>query len=175
MPSSTSNIMQLLKADHREVDELFAAFEDADGNAIKQAQIASKIGSALSVHAEIEETLFYPAVLMQLDEEGADLTCEATVEHGTLRGLISSMNGADASQPMVRAHVTVLKEYVQHHVKEEENELFPKCEKLDLDFEAMGVEMLELKQRMQEMVSVTPARGSTITIADVSARELAEA
>lgn len=177
---AAATIIDLLKADHREVETLFAAFEEADGNAKKQAALASEIGQALSIHAEIEETLFYPAVLPLLDEEGEDLTCEATVEHGTLHGLIASMNGKDASRPMVRAHVTVLKEYVEHHVKEEEKELFPRVEKLDLDLVAMADLALALKQQLMANVDADrPNQGkgqqATIRIVPVSASPRAEA
>lgn len=173
--NAAATIIDLLKADHRDVEKLFAAFDDADGNIKKQAALASEIGQALTIHAEIEETLFYPVVLPLLDDEGEDLTCEATVEHGTLRGLIAGMNGKEAARPMIRAHVTVLKEYVEHHVKEEERELFPRVEKLDLDLVAMGDRALELKQQlMDDAETELPAQGkgqsSTIRIADVSAR-----
>lgn len=166
-----STIIDLLKADHREVDQLFAAFEKAEDDPKLQASLASQIGQALTIHAEIEETLFYPVVLKLLDEEGRDLICEATVEHGTLRGLIAGMNGNDAARPMIRAHVTVLKEYVEHHVKEEERELFPRVEKLDLDLEAMADRALELRQRLMENASAMKSepRSSTIRIADISA------
>ncbi len=169
-----ATIIDLLKADHREVEKLFAAFEDADGDASEQAALASQIGQALTIHAEIEETLFYPAVLPLLDDEGEDLTCEATVEHGTLRGLIAGMNGNDAARPMIRAHVTVLKEYVEHHVKEEERSLFPRVEKLDVDLTAMGDRALELKQQlMDDAEAERPASGNgrqtTIHVREVTA------
>lgn len=169
------SIIDLLKADHREVEQLFADFEKAEGNPKKQAALASEIGQALTIHAEIEENLLYPVVLKLLDEEGADLTCEATVEHGSLRGLITAMNGNDTSRAMVRAHVTVLKEYVQHHVKEEENELFPRVKALDLDLEAMADEALALKEQLMAQANAEPRKptGSTIRIADVSANGVA--
>ncbi|HSX60618.1 MAG TPA: hemerythrin domain-containing protein [Tahibacter sp.] len=167
-----ATIIDLLKADHREVERLFAEFDEAEGNPKQQAALASRIGQALTIHAEIEETLFYPVVLKLLDEDGEELTCEATVEHGTLRGLITGMNGNDAARPMIRAYVKVLKEYVQHHVKEEERELFPRVEKLDLDLEAMADQALALKEQLTEQAGDPSgiARGSTIRIVDVSAR-----
>lgn len=171
MASRTPTIIDLLKADHREVEELFGEFEKAEGDTRRQAALASQIGQALTIHAEIEENLFYPVVLNELDGEDADLICEATVEHGTLRGLIAGMNGHDAAQPMIQAHVTVLKEYVQHHVREEEKELFPKVEKLGLDLVALGERMLDLKQELTDEAGDMPpsARSSTIRVADVSA------
>lgn len=166
-------IIELLKADHREVEQLFAQFEEADGDARQQALLASQIGQALTIHAEIEETLLYPVVLRRLDEEGRDLTCEATVEHGTLRGLISGMNGKDASQPMIKAHVKVLKEYVEHHVREEEKELFPRIARLDLDLAAMADEALALKDALTAAAGEPGASGKAIRVADVSAHDVA--
>lgn len=166
-------IIELLKADHREVEQLFAQFEKADGDAKQQALLASQIGQALTIHAEIEETLFYPAVLKLLDEDGVDLTCEATVEHGTLRGLITGMNGKDPSDPMVKAHVIVLKEYVEHHVREEEKELFPRSQKLDLDLSAMADEALALKEKLMAAAGEPSGSGKVIRIADVSAKDVA--
>jgi hemerythrin superfamily protein len=169
MASSAASIIDLLEADHREVEKLFSQFEKSEGNAKKQAALASQIGQALTIHAEIEETLFYPVVMTLLDKDEAELVCEATVEHGTLRGLIAGINGQDASEPMIKAHVSVLKEYVEHHVREEENELFPLCRGLDLDLEAMGDQMLALKEQLTTDGGEISVRGSTITIADVKA------
>lgn len=140
-----SAIIELLKKDHREVEELFARFEK-ETQPVKQAVLASRVGQALTIHAEIEVTLLYSVVLRLLDDDGTDLTCEATIEHGTLRGLIAGINGKDVSSPMVKARVSVLKEYVGHHVREEEDALFPRVEQLDLDLEAMGQDMLNLQQ-----------------------------
>jgi hemerythrin superfamily protein len=167
-----ADIIELLKKDHREVEALFAEFEK-ETQAAKQAALASRIGQALTIHAEIEENLFYPVVLELLDDDGADLTCEATVEHGTLRGLIAGMNGKDVSSPMVKAHVIVLKEYVEHHVREEEKELFPRVKKLGLDLDAMGEDMLKLKQQLSEAADGPRKPGPTITVIEVSARDVA--
>ena len=170
--TKTPSIIELLKADHREVEELFAQFENAEGLPAKQARLASRIGQALTVHAEIEEALFYPAVLKQLDDDDVDLVCEATVEHGTLRGLIAGMNGQDVSSRMVKAHVTVLKEYVEHHVREEEREIFPRVEKTGLDLRAMGDDMLDLKRQLTDAAGEPREAGSQIGIVDLSARDL---
>lgn len=166
------SIIDLLKADHREVEQLFAQFEHSDGEAKRLSFLASQIGQALTIHAEIEETLLYPAMLRLMDEEGIDLTCEATVEHGTLRGLIAGMNGKDASQPMVKAYVKVLKEYVEHHVREEEKELFPRVEKLDLDLVALGEDALALKEQLTAAAGVVNVSGGAIHVAEVSTQDI---
>src|SRR3569623_1574984 len=134
------------------------------------AALASQIGQALTIHAELEETFLYPRVfaLAKKDDDEMDLVCEATVEHGTLRGLIADMNGKNPSDPMVKAHVAVLKEYVQHHVKEEEREFFPKVEAMDLDLDAIGEEMATKKRELLAAAGSRPS-GSTIRIVDVKA------
>ena len=98
-----------------------------------------------------------------------DQVCEATVEHGTLRGLIAGMNGKNPSHPMVKAHLVVLKEYVQHHVKEEEREFFPQVEALGLDLDAIGEEIATVKRELLDAAGSLPT-GSTIRIVDVKAR-----
>ena len=167
---SEKSAIALLKADHREVEQLFAAFEDADDDTPKQAALASQIGQALTVHAELEETFLYPRVLAaaKKKDEEMDLVCEATVEHGTLRGLISGMNGKSPSDPMTKARVMVLKEFVEHHVKEEEREFFPKLEGLGLDLDAIGEEMATAKSQLLVAVG-RPASGAIIRVVDVKA------
>lgn len=168
MAANGSNAIDLLKADHREVEHLFAQFDAADGDAHAQAELASRIGQALAIHAELEESLLYPRLLKtEKGEEEVDLVCEATVEHGTLHGLIADMNGRDPSDPMVKARVVVLKEYVKHHVREEEKELFPKVEKSDLDLDAIGAEMQELRRSLESQVD-GGADGTRIHVTEVS-------
>lgn len=168
MAANGSNAIDLLKADHREVERLFAQFDAADGDTRTQAELASRIGQALAIHAELEESLLYPRLLKtEKGEEEVDLVCEATVEHGTLHGLIADMNGRDPSDPMVKARVVVLKEYVRHHVREEEKELFPKVEKSDLDLDAIGAEMQELRRSLESQVD-GGADGTRIHVTEVS-------
>ena len=156
MAASGSNAIDMLKADHRAVERLFAQFDAADGDARAQADLASRIGQALAIHAELEESLLYPRLFKRLNEDGVDLVCEATVEHGTLHGLIADMNGRDPGDPMVKARVVVLKEYVKHHVREEENELFPKVEDSGLDLDAIGDEMAQMRRALEARVDAEP-------------------
>lgn len=165
MATNGSNALDMLKADHREVERLFAQFDAADGDTRTQAELASRIGQALAIHAELEESLLYPRLLVPSNDE-IDLVCEATVEHGTLHGLIADMNGRDPGDPMVKARVVVLKEYVKHHVREEENELFPKVEKSDLDLDAIGEEMAQLRRVLQARVDAG-ADGTRIRVTEV--------
>jgi hemerythrin superfamily protein len=171
MARSQNNAIVLLEADHREVEQLFAEFEEADGDGARQAMLAGQIGQALTIHAELEETLLYPRVFAATKDEDCDLVCEATVEHGTLRGLIADMNGKNPGDQMVKARIMVLKEYVQHHVREEENELFPRVEKLGLDLDVLGEEIATLKRDLMEAVG-SPRPRKNIQVIDISTSDI---
>ena len=117
--------VQLLKQDHRNVEALVAAFEDADDDEL--SSLAENICNMLRVHAQIEEEILYPAAKEALseDEEEAELVSEAEVEHASAKELIAKIEGMTPDHEAFKATVKVLGEYVKHHVKEEENELFP--------------------------------------------------
>lgn len=92
----------------------------------------------------MEEEIFYPAARESIKEE--DLLNEAEVEHASAKDLIEQIQGVESSDPMYDAKVTVLGEYVDHHVQEEEKEMFPKVKKAKMDLEALGQEILEMKE-----------------------------
>jgi len=127
--------LTLLEADHREVDDLFDAFEEASGDA-EQRDIARSICVALKVHARLEEELFYPAVWPALEDNS--LIAEATVEHASARDLIAQIESGAPGEAFFSARVRVLSEYVRHHVEEEEEEIFPQVRKGKLDLAALG-------------------------------------
>lgn len=143
----------LLDADHRKVKKLFKAFDEVAGSKAKNAaqkrrDLADEICLELSVHAQIEEEIFYPALRAAIKE--TDLLDEAEVEHASAKALIAQIESGDESDPKWEAKVTVLGEYIDHHVKEERNEMFTKArsaKKLDL------VAMREqLKVRKEELM-----------------------
>lgn len=142
------NAIDLLKQDHRTVEDLFKKFEDAKDSRSKRS-IANTICDELTVHAIVEEEIFYPAALGVLPDD-KDLIWEATVEHGTLEGLIAVIRDDTDGGEIFDAHVKVLKEYVEHHVKEEENEMFPKVKRSELDMDALGKAMAERKQALAD-------------------------
>ena len=148
--SETKNAIDLLKQDHEEVDGLFKDYEAAkkDGNSSTKLALASHICSALSVHATIEEELFYPAI-RGVDPDIDDLVDEAAVEHQSLKDIIGRLEAAPQSDPLYDAGVKVLSEYVKHHVKEEENEIFPKVRKSTIDLEELGERMLARKAELE--------------------------
>lgn len=165
MAGKESNAIELLKHDHREVDSMFKQF-DAEEDPSSKAEIAQHICLSLIVHSEIEEELFYPAAQRALDEEDRNLVSEAKVEHMSLKRLIDDISGSDSGDEMFEARMKVLKEYVKHHVHEEEHELMPQVKKTDIDLEALGSRLMERKQALiQEYRSYAERQsGSSINL-----------
>lgn len=135
----------LLRADHKLVASLFEQYESAKTVTKKKALVA-QICQELTVHAQIEEEIFYPQVQDALNDH--ELVPEAVVEHATLKALIAQIEDAEPDNEMYDAKVKVLSEYVQHHVKEEQTEIFPKVKKTDLDLAAIGKELVQRKEEL---------------------------
>ena len=149
MAGKESNAIELLKHDHREVESMFKQFDAEDASRSK-AEMAQHICLSLIVHSEIEEELFYPAAKRALEDEGRDLIAEAKVEHMSLKRLIDDISGSSPGDELFEARMTVLKEYVKHHVHEEEHELMPQVKRADIDLEALGSRLQERKQALIE-------------------------
>jgi hypothetical protein len=149
MAGKESNAIELLKHDHREVESMFKQF-DAEDESRSKAEMAQHICLSLIVHSEIEEELFYPAAQRALEDEDRDLVAEAKVEHMSLKRLIDDISGSSPSDELFEARMTVLKEYVKHHVHEEEHELMPQVKRADIDLEALGSRLQERKQALIE-------------------------
>ena len=161
--SESTSAIELLKRDHDEVDAMFRQFEDMkdDGDAAAKESLVEKICDALTVHAQIEEEIFYPAARRALhEEEGKELLDEAAVEHQTLKDLVGRLESAPIDDPLYDAGVKVLSEYVKHHVREEENELFPKVRSSDMDLQAIGEQLAQRKQQLEAGRSRTSRNGS---------------
>jgi hemerythrin superfamily protein len=137
----------LLKADHALVQGLFDRFEKARGDDRKRA-LAEKICQELRVHTQIEEEIFYPAAREVLRDE--DLMDEAEVEHAGAKDLIGQIESSSPGAELYDAKVTVLGEYIKHHVKEEHEEMFPKLRKTKLDMQALGERLQARKTQLQE-------------------------
>ena len=140
----------LLIADHEEVAKLFAAYGRAKARKDLKTKsgLAAKICQALTVHATIEEEIFYPDVERALGKTGPDMIGEATVEHGSLKTLIAELESLPASDRLFDPTVKVLQEYVEHHVEEEETEMFPKVRRTKLDLVAIGEQLAARKQEL---------------------------
>jgi hemerythrin-like domain-containing protein len=139
--------LALLRADHQIVQELFDKFEKTRSEDRKGA-IAEQVCKELTVHAQIEEEIFYPAVREAIREK--DLIDEATVEHQSAKDLIAQIEGGQPGQELFDAKVKVLGEYIKHHVKEEQNELFPQVRKTKLDLRELGERLQARKQELME-------------------------
>lgn len=160
--SGTTDAIDLLKADHAAVDAMFKEYESIKDTRRDKAKadLVEQICGALSTHATIEEEIFYPAV--RKDSETNTLVNEAAVEHQTLKDIIGRLRTATPSDPLFNAGVKVLSEYVSHHVKEEEDELFPQVRRMDIDLERLGV---RLQSRKDELTggAMTSLRASGAT------------
>jgi hemerythrin superfamily protein len=134
----------MLKQDHREVKKLFQEFDRTEDDTRKQ-ELAGQICSSLKIHAQIEEEVFYPAAYDALDKEGDDLLDEAVVEHSSAKALIAEIEAMKVGEPLFDAKIKVLGEYIDHHDKEEESELFPECREAGMDLKALGETLAQRK------------------------------
>ena len=140
-----ADAVKLLKDDHKEVKTYFKQYETLESDAEKQA-LADKICLALTVHAQIEEEIYYPAAREAIDDD--DLLDEAEVEHASAKQLIAEIQAMKAGDRLFDAKVTVLGEYIDHHVKEEESEMFPESRDGDLDLKALGAQLAMRKAEL---------------------------
>jgi hypothetical protein len=156
----------LLKADHRAVEELFGKFEKASGTERKQ-KLAEEICLELSVHAQIEEEIFYPACEGKVDE---DLLKESYVEHDAAKLLIAEiMVDAPKSDEFYDAKVKVLQEEIEHHVEEEEKRLdglFAQARKAELDMDALGERLAVRKQELTDQFKASGIPEPELTTMD---------
>ena len=144
----------LLKQDHRLVESLFKQFSEAEEE--EQSSLAERVCQMLTVHAQIEEEILYPAAKQALeeDEEKAELVNEALVEHGSAKELIAKIEAMSVDDEAFKATVTVLSEYIKHHVREEETELFPQLKKTELDLMELGARLSERKHALMEEMGI---------------------
>jgi hemerythrin superfamily protein len=155
-----ADAITLLTNDHKKVKKLFADFskiaEGDAGNAAKEA-LVEQICMELSLHAQVEEEIFYPAVRAAIKDD--DLMDEADVEHGEAKHLIAQLKAMKPTDDHYHATVTVLGENINHHVKEEEEEMFPQAKKANLDMAALGAALTQRKHELQA------AKGEKTTLA----------
>ena len=144
--------IDMLMDDHRRVEELFEEFESSkdDEDDDEKAERVGEICLELTIHATLEEEIFYPAARAALGEEGADVLDEAEVEHESVRMLIATLAESAPDDDLFDARVKVLSEYVKHHVAEEEGELFPKLRDAEFDSGSIAEEMRERKEELQD-------------------------
>ena len=146
-----SDATLLLMRDHAEVKKLFKQYEklaDAEADGEERQALAEQICAMLTVHATVEEEIFYPAA--RDAEVESDLLDEAEVEHASAKDLIAQIQGMGADDELYDAKVIVLGEYIDHHVQEEEGEMFPKCRKAGMDLADLAAQLAERKAELME-------------------------
>lgn len=150
------NAITLLTADHKKVSKIFAQYEKVKETDLEQKQLLAKMAcTELTIHAQIEEELFYPALRDALAEE--DLIDEAEVEHGSIKKLIAALESSTPEDRLYDANMKVLSEYVKHHVEEEQDEIFPKAKKAkELNLVEMGEEIRRRKVQLREEQGLEP-------------------
>ena len=159
--STEQGAIEMLMADHKKVKKLFSDFKKLkdDGSNEEKAAIVDRICDELKVHAAIEEEIFYPAVRKQIDD--SDLVDGGLVEHAGAKDLIAQLEEMGADDDLYDAKVTVLGEQIDHHVKEEEGDMFKKAKKANVDTAALGATMLKRKQAlMTDTGLIGSGRGS---------------
>lgn len=148
-PVRQRDAIALLKEDHAQVKTMFKQFEklkEQDGSDSAKAELVQKICAALKAHTTVEEEILYPALRAALDEE--DLMDEADVEHAGAKDLIAQLESAKPGDDHYDAKVTVLAEQIDHHVKEEHDDMFPKARKSKVDLAALGAKIEKRKQEL---------------------------
>lgn len=137
--------VQMLRADHKKVAALFEEYEKARSVNVKRRLVAT-ICQELTVHATLEEEIFYPAVKAALKDK--ELVPEARVEHASVKDLIAQVQGQEPDGEDFDAKIKVMGEFVKHHVKEEQNEMFAKVKKTKLDLMELGERMAARRQEL---------------------------
>lgn len=146
--SAADDAAKMLIEDHRKVQKMFEEFKKlGDGDEEEKEDLVRTACTELRIHAMLEEEIVYPTVREELDEKS--LVDEAEVEHTVAKQLIGELEEMSPDEELYDAKFTVLGEYVNHHIKEEENELFPQAKRAKVDMRALGA---QIKKRKQELV-----------------------
>jgi hemerythrin-like domain-containing protein len=141
--------IELLTQDHKTVKELFEKYENlSDRSTASKKKLATQICLELTKHATAEEEIFYPAV-REANGDTEDLVDEATVEHASAKDLIAQILEMNPGDDLYDAKVKVLSEQIEHHVEEEEQEMFPKARKAKLDMVALGEAIAARKEEVE--------------------------
>ena len=135
---------KLLKQDHDKVKKMFKDYEELGDRAFKQKQdLANEVFSELSVHEQIEEEIFYPAVRENASKEGVEIVLEGYEEHHVADLIIEELKAMTSEEENFDAKFKVLQENIEHHIQEEEDEMFPEARK------ALGESAVEIGEQMQ--------------------------
>ena len=158
--NQTPLAIELLESDHRKVEMLFEQFEDAKEEGDEQTRaIAERICAELTVHAQVEEELFYPWLRENLEDDDMEMVEEAQVEHNSAKDLIAQIQGSADLDATYDAKVKVLSEYIKHHVKEEESEMFEEVRDKREELDELGQEMAARKAELMEEMGLGDDEG----------------
>jgi len=158
-----SGIVQMLKEDHSKVKDLFEEFDSAEGR--ERGEIAKTAIQELEVHADLEETLIYPAIRKEIDED--DMMNEAVEEHHLVHVLIKELKKLKPNDEKFQAKFKVLGELVKHHIEEEEEEMLPQAEESELDWESLEPRVMK---RREALMAKANGRGKGSTRSSSSSR-----
>jgi hemerythrin superfamily protein len=153
--AKSTDAIEILKRDHVAVAVLFREFADADSDEERE-DLATRICQMLTVHSLCEEEHLYPAAQEIIDD---DLVHRAEIEHGSIKELIDRLEATSPSDEAYSAIVMVLADYVEHHVNEEEQELFPQLQAGNIDLEAIGAAILARKDELAMQFSTIDGPG----------------
>ena len=148
--ATKTDAIHLLMQDHKQVKALFKDYDklvNTSAASSEKLDLAMKICAMLTAHTTVEEELFYPAARKALGKD-EDLIDEASVEHASVKDLIAQIEGSSPGEALYDAKMKVMSEFIDHHVKEEETEMFPKLKKSSLDTEALGARMARRKEEL---------------------------
>jgi len=155
--------VSILMEDHKNVKKMFADFEKlmkSDDNEEEKSVLVENICEELTIHTQIEEEIFYPAVRAAIKDD--HLMDEADVEHNGAKDLIAQLEEMEPGDDHYDAKVTVLGENIDHHVKEEHEEMFPKVKKAKLDLVALGAQMLKRRKELHASDGASVAKKKAI-------------
>ncbi len=145
-----ANAIELIKSDHKKVEQLYQRYQGTNGQAQPKQAIIQEVCHELTIHAQLEEEIFYPAVERQLGKEGASLVKEALKEHSEMKRAISQLQAKEFASPECDQVFREMMKGVQHHVKEEETEMLPKAQQqLGAESDRLGTLMQQHKQELQ--------------------------
>lgn len=147
--SGSKDALTLLRADHKKVSALFDAYENARSTK-RKLELSKEICSELKVHATIEEEIFYPALRRVKGTD--DMLDEANVEHAGAKHLIAEIERSSPGDDYYDAKITVLSEYIRHHVKEEQDDIFPKAKKSKINLQALGEQLAQRKMELKGLL-----------------------
>jgi Hemerythrin HHE cation binding domain len=154
--AGASSVTGMLRQDHKKVKGLFKEFEKAENAKVKERIVETAL-MELTVHAALEEELIYPAIRSEIDAE--DLMDEAVEEHHVVHVLIAELKKMQPGDERYDAKFTVLGELCKHHIKEEEDEMLPKAEKSDIDWEELSAEVMKRKDQLMKQTASSSKNG----------------